>query len=294
MNDTRSLARRAGLLYVLAGSLAPFAFLYAPGMLVVPGDALATAARVRASEGLLRAAIYGELYNATLLVFAGLALYELFRNVNRRTSLLVLALMLVSVPISYVNSLAYIAPLVLLKNPAIAAVLDARELAGLVSFFLGLHNYGLVINQIFWGLWLFPIGRLVERSGFIPRWLAWPLYFAGAGYVLNSLGTLFLPPSLRWLTGSLQALGVGELPFFGIYLLIWGARGHRVDRVAAGLVVIAKILGIASLALLMLRRIDMIQYGGLVLVSLAFLIALVMRWRWAGSSARQIDVALDG
>ena len=193
------------------------------------------------------------------------------------------ALMLVSVPISYVNALTHVAPLLLLKSPAIAAVLDAGALAGLVTFFLKLHNYGLVINQIFWGLWLFPIGRLVQRSGFIPRWLAWPLCFAGAGYILNSLGTLFLPPSLRWITASLQALGVGELPFFGIYLLIWGARGHRVDRVAAALVVIAKALGIAALALLMLRRIDAIQYGGLVLLSFAVLVALVMRWRWAES-----------
>jgi len=288
MDPTRSLARRAGLLYVLAGSLAPFAFLYVPRMLIVEGDALATADRVRASEGLLRAAIYGELYNATLLVFAALALYELFKNVNPRTSILMAALMLVSVPISYVNTLAHIAPLVLLKTPAIAAVLDPRQIAGQVLFFLRLHNYGLVINQIFWGLWLFPIARLIQRSDFIPRWLAWPLYLAGAGYVLNSLGTLFLPPSLRWLTASLQALGVGELLFFGIYLLIWGARGYRVDRVAALLVVIAKALGIVSVGLLMLGRIDVNQYAGLVLVSLAVVAGLVMRWRREETLARRL------
>lgn len=286
MDSTKSQARWAGLLYVLAGSLAPFAYLYVPGVLLVEGDALATADRVRASENLLRAAICAELYGATLLIFASLALFELFKRVDQRTSILMAALMLVSVPISYVNVLNHIAPLVLLKNPAIAAVLDPGQVAAQVTFFLRLHNYGLVVNQIFWGLWLFPIGILVMRSGFIPRWLGIPLFFAGAGYVINSLGTLLLPPSLRWITQYGQVLGVGEVPFFSIYLLIWGVRGHVVDRLAALLVLLSSAIGIAALVLLNLKRIDAIEYAALILASLAVVVGLVMRWRWSESSAR--------
>ena len=104
MDSTKSLARRAGLLYILASSTAPFAYLYVPRVLLVQNDALATADRVRASEGLLRAAIYCELYGATLLVFATLALYQLFKRVDQKTSTLMAVLMLVSVPISYVNA----------------------------------------------------------------------------------------------------------------------------------------------------------------------------------------------
>ena len=76
---TRRRAQLAGLLYVLAGSTAPFAYLYVPDFLLAPGGPLAIADRVRASEGLLRAAIFCELYGATLLVFATLALYQLFK-----------------------------------------------------------------------------------------------------------------------------------------------------------------------------------------------------------------------
>jgi hypothetical protein len=286
MDSTRSLARRAGLLYVLASSTAPFSYLYVPDSLIMQGDALATADRVRSSEGLLRAAIIGELYSATLLVFAALALYQLFKGVHQRASTLMAVMILVSVPISYVNTLFHVAPLILLKSPAIAAVLDPRQVAAQVTLFLRLHNYGLVINQIFWGLWLFPIGVLVMRSGFIPRWLGVPLFFAGAGYVLNSLGMLVLPPSLRWITEKLQILGVGELPFFTFYLLIWGARGSAVDRVAALLAMMSFAIGTAALVLLMLHRINAIQYGALVLVSLVAIIGLVLRWRSSESSAR--------
>src|SRR5262249_45528127 len=224
MDSTRSQARRAGLLYVLAGSTAPFAYLYVPDLLLVPGDALATADRVRASEGLLRAAIVCELYGATLLIFAALALFQLFKRVDPKPSAVMAAMMLASVPISYVNTLSHIAPLLLLKSPAIAKVLDPPQVATQVTLFLRLHNYGLVVNQILWGLWLFPIGVLVMRSGFSPRWLAVPLFFAGGAYVLNSLGALLLPTSLRWLTQNLLLLGVGEMPFFSFYLLIWGVR----------------------------------------------------------------------
>ena len=278
-DEVRSQARRAGLLYVLAGSSGPFAYLYVPGVLIAKGDALATADRVRASEGLLRAAIIGELYSATLLIFATMALYQLFKRVDPKTSMLMAAMMLVSVPISYVNTLTNIAALVLIKSPAIASVLGPGQVAGQVMLFLRLHDYGLVVNQIFWGLWLFPIGVLVMRSGFFPRWLGYPLLFAGAGYVLNSLGTLLLPPSLRWITENLQALGVGEMPFFSFYLLIWGARGYAVDRVAAALCLLSFAIGTPAIALLLGHRIDATQYAALSLASLAVLFGLVMRWR---------------
>ena len=291
MDSTRSQARWAGLLYGIASSLAPFAYLYVPDRLMVEGDALATADRVRASEGLLRAAIAAELYGVTVLLFATLALYELFKRVDQRTAGVMAAMMLVSVPISYVNVLNHIAPLVFLKSPAIAAVLDPGQIAAQVTLFLRLHNYGLVINQIFWGLWLFPIGVLIMRSGFISRWLAYPLFFAGAGYVINSLGTLLLPPSLRWITENLLILGVGELPFFSLYLLIWGVRGHAVDRPAALLVLTSLVLGMASVVLLLFKRIDAIQYAALVLASLVAIIGLVLRWRWSESSARTAGAA---
>ena len=279
MDSTKSLARWAGLLYGIASSLAPFAYLYVPDHLIVQGDALATVDRVRASEGLLRAAIAAELYGVTVLLFAALALYELFKRVDPRTAGVMAAMMLVSVPISYVNVLNHVAPLVLLKSPAIAAVLDPGRIAAQVTLFLRLHNYGLVVNQILWGLWLFPIGILVMRSGFFPRWLAWPLFAAGAGYVIHSLGGLLLPPSLRWITENLQILGVGELPFFTFYLLIWGVRGYAVDRIAALLVLVSFAIGTAAVVLLLGNRIDPIQYAALALASLVVILGLVMRWR---------------
>jgi Domain of unknown function (DUF4386) len=223
MDSTQKLARRAGLLYWLAGAAAPFAYLYVPKALLVSGDAVATAERVRASTGLLRAGIVVELFGVTVLVFAALALWRLFEKVGAGAARVLAAMMLVSVAISYLNSVAFIAPLVLVESRALAAALAPAELAAQVLLYLRLHDYGLIVNQIFWGLWLYPFGALVVRSRFIPRWLGYPLYAAGTGYVVCSLVFLLLPPEQHWIGQAAQALGIGELPVM-IWMIFWGAR----------------------------------------------------------------------
>jgi hypothetical protein len=102
--------------------------------------------------------------------------------------------------------------------------------------------------------------------------------------VFNSLGALLLPISLRWITQNLQILGIGELPFFSFYLLIWGVRGHAVDRLAALLVLTFTAIGMAAVVLLMMKRIDAIQYAVLELASLVVIAGVVVRWRWSESS----------
>lgn len=218
MTSTRTLARRAGWLYLLANVVAPFAYLYVPNQLIVPGDAVATLAHVRAHEALLRAAIGAEIWNATVGAFAVLLLYRLFEGVDKGMSRLMAALFLLGVPVSYANVVNHVAPIVLANNPAYG-----DQAAPLAMLFLRLHNSGLAVAQVLWGLWLIPLGIVVRRSAFLPGWLAYPLFAAGIGYVAHSLGMLCLPPSLRGVTSFGQVLGVGELPFF-LYLLFRGAR----------------------------------------------------------------------
>ena len=222
-NSKKSLSRRAGWLYGLQGLPAPFAYLYVPNLLLVAGDPLTTVEHVRAHQTLLRAAIGIELLIATLLVFVAATFFRLFRDVDERLAGLFAAMCLASVPISFVNTLFHIAPLVLVRNTALAAQLGAGPTAALVGLSLRLHNDGLIVGQIFWGLWLFPLGLLVRRSSFLPRWLAFPLFAAGAGYIVASLGNLLLPPALRSFTQAGMFLGVGEFPLF-TYMQWWGAR----------------------------------------------------------------------
>src|SRR5438046_10012945 len=171
--DFRSIkkqARTAAILYFLNALPAPFALLYVPSVLIVRGDAAATANNVRDSELLLRLGMAGELFSSTIVIFAMFAFYHLFKAVSQKHAMAMMILMLISVPISSLNLLNDLAALTFARGPEfLSAVFDKAQLDAFVLFFLRLHNQGFILAQIFWGLWLFPFGVVLLRSGFIPR-----------------------------------------------------------------------------------------------------------------------------
>ena len=228
MNDIKKQSRRAAILYFLNCLPAPFAHLYVPRVLMAGGDATATANNVRASEALLRLGIGGELFSATIGIFAMVAFYRLFRAVSQKHAMAMIILFLVATPISYLNVLNDLAALTFARGPEfLSAVFDRRQLDAFVLFFLRLHNQGLVLAQIFWGLWLFPFGVVLWRSGFIPRILGVFAIIAGCGNVIASAAFLFLPTYAGVIGQYATILQAGELAF--IWMLIWGAREQRPD-----------------------------------------------------------------
>jgi uncharacterized membrane protein len=134
----------------------------------VPGDATATADHVRASETLLRLGIASELIGFIIFIFVVLALYPSFKAVNEKHALAMAILLLVSIPISLLNVLNEIAALVLVSGADFLSAFEKGQLDAPAYLFLRLHGQGFAVAQIFWGLWLFPFGILVIRSGFIP------------------------------------------------------------------------------------------------------------------------------
>jgi Domain of unknown function (DUF4386) len=223
LNALKKQSRIAALLYFINGLPAPFALLYVPSVLIVRGNAAATANNIRDSEALLRLGMAGQLFSATIAIFAVLAFYHLFKAVSQKHAMAMLILFLISVPISYLNVLNDLAAITFARGPAfLSAAFDRAQLDALVTFFLRLHSQGVVLAQIFWGLWLFPFGIAVMRSGFIPRAVGILAMMAGCGYVISSSVSLFLPASAQAVGQLAMILGVGEFGFF--WLLIWGAK----------------------------------------------------------------------
>lgn len=225
MDSIRKTARLAGLLYLLSSLPAPFALIYVPRKLFVSGDATATANHVRASETLLRMAIGGELLGMTVFIFVALTLYRLFKDVSARHALAMLILILLSIPISFLNVLNEVAALRLASGSTVLSAFDPHQRDALAYLFLDLHGDGFMVAQIFWGLWLFPFGILVIRSGFIPRVLGVLLMIAGCANVASSLASLVFPQYEDLVSRVATILQLGELPIV-FYLLIWGARAQ--------------------------------------------------------------------
>jgi hypothetical protein len=232
VRSTQQQARAAGFLYLLIALSAPLGLVVVPARLIVSGNATATADNIRASEGLLRAGIASELVHQIIGVFLVLALYRLFKAVDETLAKQVVILgALVSVPIVFVNVLNEIAALTLAKGADFLSVFERPQLDALAYLFVRLHSQGINVASIFWGLWLFPFGMLVIRSGFIPRVLGVLLMIAGSAYLARAFSVLILPQYAPLVGQIALPLEMGELPII-FWLLIWGAKTRPADSPA--------------------------------------------------------------
>jgi hypothetical protein len=223
MNSTKKTARLAGVLYLVNGVTGFFGIIYVPSRLIVSGNAAATANNILASERLFRVGIVSELICAAEFVFLLWVLYRLLAGVSRTHASLMVILGLVFVPIMCVNVLNEIAALTLLRGADFLSGFDKRQLEAMAMLFLDLHRYGYVVGWIF-GLWLFPFGVLVFKSGFLPRILGVLLIAACFGYLADSLTPLLLPGYAN-MVGRFASIGLtlGE-PAIILWLLIRGAK----------------------------------------------------------------------
>lgn len=229
MHPTGKTARVAGLLYLLMGIPAPFSLIYIPRTLIVPGNATTTADNILAHETLFRVGIASELLSSVAFIFLVMALYRLLSGVNKTHASLMVILVLVSVTIGLVNVLNNIAALTLFRGADFLSVFNKGHLDALGMLFLGLHRQGLTVNEIFWGLWLFPFGVLVMRSRFLPRIIGVLLIVNCFAYLAISLTSLLLP--------QYQAI-VSRIAFPALFaemaIMLWLLiKGAKVQPVAA-------------------------------------------------------------
>jgi hypothetical protein len=223
MSFIRNPGRFAGLLYLLASLPGFFALLYVPSKLLVHGDATATAHNIAANETLFRLGMFADLAGQTLFIFVALALYHLLKGVNQRHALLMLVLILVSIPIAFLNELNSVAAVTLVRGTNFLSVFDEPQRNALARLFLNLRGGGFDVAGILWGLWLFPLGLLVYRSGFIPRFLGVLLMVGCFAYLANSFASLVLPQYEAALSRWMNPIQLVEMVFM-LWLLIIGAE----------------------------------------------------------------------
>src|SRR5437870_6933514 len=171
MHPTDKAARIAGAVYLSMVLTAPFSLIYVPSKLIVRGNAAATADNILSHETMFRLSIMGDLVGQVIFICLAIALYRLLRDVNKTWAWLIVSFVLVSAAVGFLNTLNNIAALILFRGGEFLTVFEKPQRDALAMLFLRLHTHGVFIDEIFWGLWLFPFGLLVFRSGFLPRFL---------------------------------------------------------------------------------------------------------------------------
>ena len=223
MDSTKKAARIAGAIYLSMVVTGPFSLIYVPSKLIERGNAAATAVNILAHETMFRLSILADLVGQVIFICLAIALYRLLSGVNKIWASLMVAFVLVSAAVGFLNTLNNIAALTLFRGADFLSVFDKPQLDALGMLFIRLHGQGILIDEMFWGLWLFPFGLLVFRSGFLPRFLGVWLMINCFGYVVLSVTALFFPPYYGTAFRLAQPVLFGELAIM-LWLLIKGAK----------------------------------------------------------------------
>jgi len=229
MNSIQKTARFAGLLYLALAALSAWSLVYVPSMIIVPGDAAATANNIVASESLFRLGVVSNLATFTLNVFVAVLLYKLLEPVSKSIASLMVILIMVGLAIGMLNEVNQFAALLALG----ADNLTATQSQALASLFLDIHEHGFNIAHIFWGLWLFPMGYLIFRSGFLPQVIGILLIVAGMGYLID-FTLFFLVPDVTLNVSNFTFIGEVALIFWllirGVNVARWEKRTRKSDE----------------------------------------------------------------
>jgi hypothetical protein len=225
MNSINKTARIAGFLYLVYFPV----HILSDAMrdkFIVWGDAAATAGNILARPGLFTLTGVGDLLAAALFGLAAWGLYVLLRPVDKHLALLFLLLNLVGVGIHSLSGLNQFGALLLLQRPDYLSVIPADQLRALAMFFLDLREKGFLMAQLFFGAWLFPLGYLVFRSGFLPRVLGIVLMVHCCTW-LSFVFLSFLFPSFTAISYVSYPLGFIAEVGLTLWLLVMGAKARK-------------------------------------------------------------------
>lgn len=222
MQNTQTLARICGGIYLVLIITGIFSLVYMPAVLFDWDNPAATIANIGNREMFFRVGILCGIVCFTCYVALPLCLYFLLEQSGRKLAIWMLAFSIPSVPITFSSYVKLLDVLSLIKEERYAQLLPTTNLQAEVMFLLQSHNNGSLIAEAFWGLWLLPLGYLLFKSRALPRLLGICLILGGVGYLIDLVGKLVF--NLESLPTFISVPGtVGE---FGtcMWLLILGAR----------------------------------------------------------------------
>ena len=226
MMSIKTNGRIAGIFYLVLIVSGIFSLLYVPSKLLVGYSSIETQKNILENLFLFKFGILGDIVMYLTFMFLSLILYKLLRQVHKTMAIAMVVLVLISVCISFANLIPKFDIISLLgESTSLNSPEYSRQSEQLLSL-LASHNNGISMIQIFWGLWLFPLGYLVFKSNFLPKFFGVLLMIGCFGYLTDFIGYFLFPevygntviPTLATIPHA-----VGEIGFC-IWLLIVGAK----------------------------------------------------------------------
>jgi len=227
----KRLARIAGVLYLLVGIFGGFAEGFVDPRMYVAGNAAATTGKVVANSGLVRFGVVSHLVDAVFFVFLAMTLYILLRHVHTSMARAMLVLVVLASGIISLNAVFLFEGLRVATDSAYAAAFGAAGSNVLVLLLLDIQHYGTLSAQVFFGLWLVPLGYLAYKSsGLFPKWLGVLLIVGGVCYLMDLLAAFLVPDlSQKIHTFIVIPCAIAEISMV-VYLLAVGVKTASADK----------------------------------------------------------------
>jgi hypothetical protein len=234
MTSPRRLARIAGLFYLLVAIFGGFAEGFVDPKLYVAGDATTTVGNVLANPGLVRMGVVAHLLDATFFVLTAMIFYVLLQHVHKSVARSILVFAALAVGIMTLNAVFQFEGLRVVTDASYAAAFGIAGSNALVLLLLDIQHYGTLSAQVFFGLWLAPLGYLAYKSGLFPKALGVALIAATVCYLVDLLAAFLLPGFGQAIHGFvLIPSAVAEIAMV-LYLIVIGVKVPKSGtRVAA-------------------------------------------------------------
>src|SRR2546422_4194485 len=224
VTSPKRLARIAGVFYLLVGIFGGFAEGFVDPKMYVAGDAAATAANVVANSALVRIGVVAHLVDGAFFVLTALTLYVLLKHVHKSVARAMLVLVVIAVGMISLNAVFQFEGLQVATDGSYVSAFGAAGSNALVLLLLDIQHYGTLAAQVFFGLWLAPLGHLAYKSALFPRALGVVLVVATVSYLVDVLAAFSSPDLAKQIHPFLIiAPTIGEIGMV-VYLLVWGVR----------------------------------------------------------------------
>ncbi|MTK64409.1 MAG: DUF4386 domain-containing protein [Methanobacterium sp.] len=226
------MARITGAIYLFVIVTMVFSLIYVPGQIHLVGDAKAIAQAIVAQESLYRAGILSWVIGEAAFLVLPFAFFRLFHSVQREAAVAMVAFACASVPLGLVAAAHRWDALSFAGDHPPGLSLSGENQQAMMMHALTSYHSVLLVSELFWGLWLLPLGYLVIKCGVLPKIIGLLLMLGCAGYIIELVGTVLFAnydamPLARFVT---LPAAVGE---FGIcfWLLAMGVRRPAVSGV---------------------------------------------------------------
>ncbi len=229
MYSNKKMGRFAGLLFLILAVTGIFAEFFVRQKFYVPNNLTATAQNIIENEWLFRLGFVSDLVMSTMFFFYAYVLYLIFKPVNKTMSLFLLLCVVISVAMFCQNALNQFSALELLVNKDYSAAFKPEQLQVLSMFFQNIHTKGYFVNQIFYGMYLFPLGYMIVKSGIVPKILGVFLILGCIGDLIDFVVFFLFPNTESVILENITIpADIGEISLC-LWLLIMGVRSYKLS-----------------------------------------------------------------